>query len=477
MSTPALPQRSTRLPGRLAVFLYGLGAYVIFLVTFLYAVGFIGNFAVPKSLDSPGERSWVDALLINLAVLTIFALQHSVMARPAFKRLITRFIPAAAERSTYVLASSLALLLLFWQWQPLGGTVWTVESSIVRGLLYAGYAFGWALVLITTFAINHFDLFGLRQVWRHVRNQEPAKVQFVAPKLYRIVRHPLYVGWLFAFWCTPTMTVTHLLFAMMTTAYILVAVRFEEADLIKEHPQYASYRKQVPMLLPRMTREVTFLGQADTTEALRSVRQNSVLPAIGAVALLFVLASHASAQIGTPVTVPPTPQNLTVPSGHVAYLKTSAAGTQNYVCLPGPDGPAWTFQGPQATVFVVFPWFGGEARQQLLTHFLSANPEEDGRSRPTWHHSIDSSTIWGKAAADSSDPVFVKPGAIPWLLVEIVGRQRGPMGGATLERTTFIHRLNTDGGVKPITGCDIATYGSIKFVPYTTDYYFYRRTN
>jgi protein-S-isoprenylcysteine O-methyltransferase Ste14 len=201
--------------------------------------------------------------MIDVGLLTIFALQHSIMARPAFKRLITRLIPVAAERSTYVLASSLALIFLFWKWEPLGGTVWDVDSPAGATLLYAGYAFGWALVLLTTFVINHFDLFGLRQVWRELRGQPQARLHFVAPVLYRIVRHPLYVGWLFAFWSTPRMTVSHLFFALVTTAYILVAIRFEEADLMKEHPEYAAYRKQVPMLIPRMNGQVS-TGDADS---------------------------------------------------------------------------------------------------------------------------------------------------------------------------------------------------------------------
>ena len=246
-------------PSRMAIFLYGLAAYVAFLLTFLYAIGFIGNIAVPKSLDSPASEPWHYAVLIDVALLSLFALQHSIMARAPFKRLITRVIPASAERSTYVLASSVALGLLFWKWQPLGGTVWNVESAAGRSLLYAGYAFGWGLVLIATFVINHFDLFGLRQVWRELQGRPQTKVRFAVPLLYRIVRHPLYVGWLFAFWSTPTMTISHLFFAFVTTVYILVAIRLEEADLMKEHPQYAVYRRQVPMLVPRLTREVTLL--------------------------------------------------------------------------------------------------------------------------------------------------------------------------------------------------------------------------
>ncbi|MCW5966233.1 MAG: DUF3455 domain-containing protein [Bryobacterales bacterium] len=471
-------EKTAHVLSRTAVFLFGVAAYVVFLATFVYAIGFVGNIGVPKSLDSPGTGSGWNALWIDLGLLSLFALQHSIMARPAFKRVITRFIPRSAERSTYVLASSLALCLLFWQWQPLGGSIWDVDSMVGRGILYAGFAFGWGLVLITTFVINHFDLFGLRQVWREVKGQPQAKVQFVVPVLYRIVRHPLYVGWLFAFWCTPTMTITHLLFATVTTAYILVAIRFEEADLVNEHHQYAVYRKQVPMLIPRLTREVTLAGAEAMVNRADSGPVMSRNPAAGlglAAVLCLVLTSTATAQMGR-VAVPPVPDNLKAPSGHTAYLKTSAVGTQNYVCLPGAEGPTWTFLGPQATLFVTFPWFGGQAQQQVTTHFLSSNPSEAGTARPAWHHSADSSTIWGRVAANSTDPIFVAPGSIPWLLVEIVGTQRGPTGGTFLTDTTYIHRLNTSGGVKPNTGCEAQTIGAVALVPYSTDYYFYKRS-
>ncbi len=235
---------------RIAILIYGVLCYVIFFITFLYAIGFIGNIFVPKSLDGVAIEPFSRALLINLALLALFALQHSVMARPAFKRWWTRFIPPAAERSTYTLASSLALILLFWQWQPLGGVVWEVEHPLARTVLLAGFAFGWSLVLVSTFLINHFDLFGLRQVWLHFRNRDYHPLPFKTPGLYRFVRHPLYVGWFFAFWCTPTMTATHLLFAVMTTGYILIAIRFEERDLLDALPEYAGYRRKVPMLIP-----------------------------------------------------------------------------------------------------------------------------------------------------------------------------------------------------------------------------------
>jgi protein-S-isoprenylcysteine O-methyltransferase Ste14 len=246
---------------------YGAVSYVIFFLTFLYAIGFLGNVVVPKSLDSAPTDPWQTALAINLGLLSLFAVQHSVMARPAFKRIVTRVIPPAAERSTYVLASSLALILLFWQWRPLGGVVWDVQSEIGRLVLYGGFAFGWGLVLLSTFVINHFDLFGLRQTWRAFRGQPQTGLRFATPVLYRIVRHPLYVGWLFAFWSTPTMTVTHLLFAAVTTTYILVAIQLEERDLMAAHPEYAEYRQQVPMLVPGLPQRVTATHPVRTKRA------------------------------------------------------------------------------------------------------------------------------------------------------------------------------------------------------------------
>jgi methanethiol S-methyltransferase len=245
---------------------YGVLSYVIFFLTFLYAIGFIGNLVVPKSLDSAPTDPWLTALAIDLGLLTLFALQHSVMARQGFKRMIAKVIPEGTERSTYVLASSLALIFLFWQWRPLGGVIWDVQHPVGRALLLAGFAFGWTLVLATTFVINHFDLFGLRQSWRAFRRQPQAGLRFVTPVLYRIVRHPLYVGWFFAFWSTPTMTVTHLLFAVMTTAYILVAIQFEERDLMRAHPEYAEYRRRVPMLVPAWPQRV------DTADPVRTAR-------------------------------------------------------------------------------------------------------------------------------------------------------------------------------------------------------------
>jgi protein-S-isoprenylcysteine O-methyltransferase Ste14 len=239
---------------RFLVLVYGVFAYAIFFATFLGAVGFVGDFLVPKTIDGTPTGSALNAILVDVALLGVFALQHSVMARPAFKRALTRFIPEAAERSTYVLMSSLALIVLFLGWQPVGGVVWQVESAVGRGLLWSGFGFGWLTVLVTTFLINHFDLFGLRQVWKFFRGVPYAGLKFVTPGPYKLVRHPLYVGWLFAFWCAPTMTAAHLLFAVVTTAYILVAIQLEERDLINYHGrEYAEYRRRTPMLVPRLT--------------------------------------------------------------------------------------------------------------------------------------------------------------------------------------------------------------------------------
>jgi protein-S-isoprenylcysteine O-methyltransferase Ste14 len=238
---------------RIAFFVYGAVCYSIFFVTFLYAIGFVGNFIVPKSIDSSPQGPLGQALLVNALLLGLFAVQHSVMARPAFKRWWTRFVPRPVERSTYVLFASLALIALFAYWQPLGGVIWNVQDPVAQVVLYALCAFGWGLVLVATFLINHFDLFGVRQVWLHLRGQEYRPLTFGTPGPYRLVRHPLYVGFIIAFWATPVMTAAHLFFALMTTGYILIAIRLEERDLVSEHgARYGEYRKQVPMLVPRL---------------------------------------------------------------------------------------------------------------------------------------------------------------------------------------------------------------------------------
>jgi len=238
---------------RWMVFLFGSASYALFLAVFLYAIGFVGGFGVPTTIDGPSTDVMGTPLMIDALLLAVFALQHSLMARPRFKAIVTRFVPTAAERSLYVLASNAAMILLFWQWRPIGGVVWDVASPAGRGALYALGALGWATVLVTTFLIDHFDLFGMRQVWLHLRGRPYTRLAFTTPGPYRHVRHPLYVGWLLAFWAAPTMTVAHLFFALMTTAYILVAIRFEERDLAAAHgPAYVEYRRRVPMLLPRL---------------------------------------------------------------------------------------------------------------------------------------------------------------------------------------------------------------------------------
>jgi protein-S-isoprenylcysteine O-methyltransferase Ste14 len=235
---------------RTLILWYGVACYAVFFATFLYAIAFLGNFLIDNAIDAAPSSSVAKAIGIDIALLAVFALQHSIMARPAFKRWWTQFVPAPAERSTYVLFSSLALILLFWLWQPIGAVVWQIEHPIGKAALYAGYAFGWGLVLLATFLINHFDLFGLRQSWLYFLGRPYTEISFRTPGLYKVVRHPLYVGWLFVFWCTPTMTAAHLLFAVMTTAYILIAIQFEERDLTRAFPEYETYRQRVPALIP-----------------------------------------------------------------------------------------------------------------------------------------------------------------------------------------------------------------------------------
>ncbi|HYZ86621.1 MAG TPA: hypothetical protein VE621_19560 [Bryobacteraceae bacterium] len=236
---------------RVVILVYGVLCYAAFLFTFLYAIGFIGGFAVPKTIDSGATTTWTTALAVDLGLLALFAIQHSVMARRWFKAAWTTVVPPAAERSTYTLFSSLALLALFMNWEPIGGVIWQLENRFMIMLAYGCYAFGIVLVLVTTFVINHFDLFGLRQVWIYFRKQEYKPVRFQTPALYSVVRHPLYLGWLFTFWSTPTMTAAHLVFAIATTVYILMAIRWEEQDLLYAHGSaYREYRSQVPMILP-----------------------------------------------------------------------------------------------------------------------------------------------------------------------------------------------------------------------------------
>ncbi|HLZ34285.1 MAG TPA: isoprenylcysteine carboxylmethyltransferase family protein [Nitrospira sp.] len=236
---------------RITAFIYGTLCYVVFLATFLYGVAFLGNIGLSRTIDGEATSPFWLAMMINTLLLGLFAVQHSVMARPAFKRWWTRFIPKPVERSTYVLFSSIALLLLFYSWQPMGGTIWEVRDPILRGTIHGLFAGGWLLILAATFLINHFDLFGMRQVWLYLKGEPYTPLKFATPGLYRYVRHPLYVGWLLTFWATPMMTAAHLVFAIATSAYILIAIRWEERDLVDAHgPAYAQYRQEVPMLIP-----------------------------------------------------------------------------------------------------------------------------------------------------------------------------------------------------------------------------------
>jgi methanethiol S-methyltransferase len=263
-----LPAQTAGLATRVLGFAYGLVAYALFVGVFLYAIGFIGNFGVPKAMDSGRETTLGYALLINALLLGVFAVQHSVMARSWFKRWLTRVVPHQLERSTYVMLSNLAMILLFWQWQPMGGTIWEVHNATGRAILLGLFAAGYIQVLIASFFINHFDLFGMRQAYSYLRGKEYTPLRFATPGHYKHVRHPLYVGWLLGFWATPTMTAAHLLFALMTTAYILVAIQFEERDLVTIHGKdYADYRKRVPMLIPRLFGKQAPQKAADTSAA------------------------------------------------------------------------------------------------------------------------------------------------------------------------------------------------------------------
>ena len=231
--------------------IYGIVAYTAFLVTILYAIGFVGNWVVPKSIDTGAAGPLIESVLVNTMLLGLFAVQHSVMARQGFKRWWTRFVPPSVERSTFVLFSSLALLLLYWQWRPMPGPIWTVQNSVVATALVATSLFGWGLLVVSTFMLSHFELFGLSQVFARLFGRDLPAAKFHTPLLYRMVRHPIYLSFLLAFWATPSMTAGHLLFAVATTGYILIAIQLEERDLIRMFgDQYRRYRQHVAMLLP-----------------------------------------------------------------------------------------------------------------------------------------------------------------------------------------------------------------------------------
>lgn len=240
---------------RAVFFAYGVAAHALFLVVYAWMAAFVGNlgFGLFQTIDGPAVTPFAIAFAIDVLLVAAFAVPHSVMARPGFKRWWTRFVPQPIERSTYVLVSCLLMALLLWQWRPIGGVAWNVTNPTGRWLLHALFAVGWLMVPTVSLLINHFDLFGTRQVWLHLRGRAYSHLPFRTPLAYRYVRHPLYVGWILAFWATPTMTAAHLLFAVLTTAYILIAIPFEERDLLAHFgDDYVTYRRRVGALLPRL---------------------------------------------------------------------------------------------------------------------------------------------------------------------------------------------------------------------------------
>jgi protein-S-isoprenylcysteine O-methyltransferase Ste14 len=236
---------------RVITLTYGVVCYGIFFATFLYLIGFLGNLIVPVTIDGEAQGSIVAALFVNACLFALFGIQHSVMARPGFKKAWTKIIPEEAERSTYVLFSSVALIVLFVFWQPMGGIVWDIQNPTAMAIMYGIFGLGWATILYTTFLINHFDLFGLRQVWLYFRGRPYTDLKFRIPSLYKVVRHPLYIGWLMAIWATPKMSIAHLFFAVCSLAYIMIAIYYEEKDLVNHFgSKYEDYKKAVPMLVP-----------------------------------------------------------------------------------------------------------------------------------------------------------------------------------------------------------------------------------
>lgn len=243
---------------------YGLISYLLFFAVFNYTILFIGNIVVEPSLDMVGTGDMTDALITNMSLLMAFALQHSIMARPAFKRLWVKIVPKPIERSTFVLFSSILLAAIVYFWKPLGGIIWQVQDPVAIGLLYTLFAIGWAILFLASFQINHFDLFGLRQVWLNFRGKPYTQLPFKTPFLYRYTRHPLYVGMMIGLWAAPTMTVAHFVFALLCTGYIFIGAMLEEKDLENALPEYKQYKKEVPMFIPKPGTSVKTKPLAET---------------------------------------------------------------------------------------------------------------------------------------------------------------------------------------------------------------------
>jgi methanethiol S-methyltransferase len=253
---------------RIFALTYGMLAYTLFGGTFLYAVLFVGNVWLSKTIDSGPQASLATTIAIDLALLGVFAVQHSLMARKGFKRIWTRVVPSVIERATYVVTASLALALIEWQWKPIPASVWDLRGSVAEPVILTLFWSGWGLVLLSSFLVNHFELFGLAQVWNYASNRKPSAPVFKTPALYRVVRHPLYFGFVIGFWATPRMTVGHLLFSIGTTGYILLGIYFEERDLISTYGQrYRQYRERVPMLIPFLKRSEAAQKQPNTKTA------------------------------------------------------------------------------------------------------------------------------------------------------------------------------------------------------------------